>query len=136
MFFSFLIFVDQVFTSPYRNYNFGLAFLLGLILISINRGIDFDKEEDSFRIYFTICWLKLGRWHRRNDYHLKLKYKQKASIKTYGAFRTSGSVQEFELVLVGKNELSIKKFNDYKDAKDFSRKVSFFLNIPIVKKQE
>lgn len=133
MFFTSSIFLFEFFTLPFLDYEFLFAFFIGLILISISRGINYDKKGDSFRIYLTVCGIEFGSWHNRKGYNLKLKYDQRSTVKTYGAFHSYGSVQEFKLVLIGKNELSIKKFNEYKEAKNFTNEVSCFLDVPIIK---
>ena len=131
MFFSFFIFLYQVFTSSYNYVIFLYAFFFGLILFTISRGIELDSKKEEFRVYLTMCAIKFGFWQKKDGYKIKIVRRSNSTSKRWGEMYSHGRVEEYNLQLIGKTNISIQKFNDYKEAIDFSIEVSMFLEFPI-----
>lgn len=131
MFFSFFIFVYQAFMSSHNYMIFLYAFFFGLILFTISRGIELDSKKEEFRVYLTICGVRFGFWQKKEGYRIVIERNTNSTSKRWGEMYSHGRVEEFHLQLIGKNNISLQKFNDYKEAIGFSKKVSIFLEFPI-----
>ncbi|MCB9360899.1 MAG: hypothetical protein H6587_05740 [Flavobacteriales bacterium] len=127
--FSISIYLYQLIIVPMLlvRHEFIYFSILGVILFTANKGL--KKGEDKFKLYYSICFLKFGKWNQIHSYNLFLDAELKGSVKHYGELYSYGNTREFQTVLLGNKYLLIKKYYVYEEAKVSIQKISNFLGI-------
>ena len=94
--------------------------LIGLGFLLYRSGLDFDAEQQRFRVFFTVFGIKVGKWEPLSAYPdlVVLRSKKKSSdeyledeIPSY----SSDTWVEYELYLASPNHFKLILVNHYDD---------------------
>ena len=102
---------------------FGLVFVIvGLVLFMSIRGVLIDFDKMIVKPYFDIIIFKIGEWESVEQYDkIVLRYTNESQTLNSRGNSTNYITKSFDIFLTSnnKNELQIKEFINYMDAKTF-----------------
>ena len=130
---GFIVTISGIFSSnPFLIIPIGMVMILvGIVLFLAICGVLIDYEKRVIKPYFDILFAKIGVWESLDRYEkLVLKYTSETTTLSNMFNSTDILTKSFEIVLTStfNEELYIKEFIEYKDAKVFLAEHSLRMN--------
>lgn len=108
-----------------------LISLVGIILFISIRGVLINYKENKIKVYLDILVTKIGFWRSLDEFNkVVLKFVNESQAMNYKSVSTTVRTISFDVVLAnhGNNELLLRSFSNYDDAKKFLVEYSVRLN--------
>lgn len=121
---GFIVTIAGIFSeTPLEIIPIGIVLLfVGLLMFLSICGVLINYDKNKIKPYFDILIIKIGDWESLDQYDkILLKFTSETTILTGRFNSTDISTKSFDIVLTStfKEELYIKEFFEYKDAKAF-----------------
>ncbi len=142
----FLLFVgisggDERISAPFYNIIIPIMLFVGIVFSFFKDKIKVDYKKQKIFIYSEILGLKFGSKTKLANYHYttivtkKLKNKNSKREGVHSSKMQLKSMKHDVLLLSKdhKNKRLLSKFDNFREARDFSRKIAETLKKPIVK---